>query len=274
MKNRLILLATVVVLFSTVQGQQQNPKWPYTFSSSAGSITIYEPQVDSFNQTVLTAHAAVAITPPGKSEPIFGARWLRSDVATNRDLRTVLLINISVTDSRFPEADQSEVAAISEAVSQNAAGLTLSLDGVLASLSETQKQESAEANLNNSPPKIIYSDSPAVLVTIDGPPKLSAAPNSNLMRVVNTPFFMVLDPSAKTYYLRGPGQWLSAADVMGPWETEQSVPAAVTALASTEPESPGDAAGDQVAMQSQEVPKIIVTTQPAELIQTDGQPQF
>jgi hypothetical protein len=117
MKRRLILLAMVVVLCATLQAQQENPKWPYTFSSPAGSITIYEPQVDSFNQTVLTAHAAVSITPQGKSDPIFGALWLRCDVATNRDLRTVLLINVRVTDSRFPEADQSQVAAISEAVS-------------------------------------------------------------------------------------------------------------------------------------------------------------
>ena len=274
MNSRLILLAMVVVLFATVQAQRQDQKWPYTFSSPAGSITIYEPQVDSFDQTVLTAHAAVSITPPGKSEPVFGALWLRANVATNRDTRTVRLTDVSVTDSRFPGADQSQVAAISHAVSQNTAGLTLSLDGVLASLSETQKQESAEANLNNSPPQIIYSDSPSVLVTIDGPPRLSAAPNSNLMRVVNTPFFIVLDPSTKTYYLRGPSQWLSAADIKGPWETAQGVPDAVTALASTEPASSGAAAGDQVAMQSQAVPKIIVTTQPAELIQTDGQPQF
>ena len=47
-------------------------------------------------------------------------------------------------------------------------------------------------DLNNDPPRILFLDEPAVLVTIDGEPKLAPVENYELMRVVNSPSPIVL----------------------------------------------------------------------------------
>lgn len=264
------LLATVI-LSTPLLAQVQPPAWPEIMGTPAGVVTVYEPQVDAFSQNTLGAHAAVSFVPTGQTTPIFGALWVKATVQTDRDARTVQLLSTTVTNSRFPQADAAQVAAITQAVGQNTNGFTLSLDKVLASLAQTQKQASASANFNNAPPQILYSDVPAVLVTLDGQPQMQPA-GTGLMRVVNTPFFIVLDPSSGTYYLRGPGTWLSAANVMGPWESSTNPPVAVTTLAAQT--KTAGTAGETDAMESGAMPKIIVATQPTELIQTDGAADF
>jgi len=96
---------------------------------------------------------------------------------------------------------------------------------------------------------------------------------SNLMRVVNTPFFIVLEPDKKVYYLKGGEEWLSSRDTMGPWKTEKSPPASVVALAA---QASGKDKQNQKSQQptSGSMPQIIVTTTPAELIVSDGKPKY
>lgn len=271
---RLAVAGLSIATFLSAAFAQQPPSWPHTFSSPVGSVTIYEPQVDSFNQTTLTSHAAVSIVPTGQTAPVFGAMWFSAQVQTDRDNRTVQLENVTVTNSRFPQALQNQTGAITQAVVQDATGLNLSLDNILAALAQTQQQQTASADLNNNPPQIVFSDVPSVLVTLDGQPQLSSAGSSGLMQVVNTPFFICLDPSTKLYYLRGPGQWLSASDIMGSWQTASNVPQAVIDLSNSAKAKDAKTAGDKESMESGTVPKIIVATQPTELIQTDGAAEF
>ncbi|MEO6848878.1 MAG: hypothetical protein ABI443_14125 [Chthoniobacterales bacterium] len=281
----LLLLVTTISLATFEVHAQEAPSWPRTLSSSSGAISIYEPQVDSFNQSTLTAHAAISLTPSGQNAPIFGAIWFTANVVTNRENRTVQILNLQITNSRFPQADESLLPAVNQAIVQDAttAQPNISLDNLLASLSRTQKETTAASNLNSAPPQIIFTSYPAILVMIDGQPQLSPVPNSPLMRIVNTPFFIVFDPSTKTYYLHGAAQWVSATNITGPWETATNVPAPVTSYSKSEeavanaknPESsPQDTADAQSAYISQGAPKIIVVTQPAELIQTSGTEQF
>lgn len=266
------LRALLAVLISSAPLFAQSPPsvWPQIIGTSAGTVTIYQPQVDSFSQNVLTAHAAVSIVPTGQTNPVFGAVWVKSTVQTDRDARTIDLLSTSVTDSRFPQADAGEVAAVTLAITQKASDFTISLDAVLASLAKTQKT-SPSAEFNNTPPQIIYSDEPAVLVTIDGEPEMQAVSGFDLMRVVNTPFFIVLDTPSKTYYLRGPGTWLSASNVMGPWQSALNPPPSVTSFfAQTKTAQEAGSLGQATDL----MPKIIVATQPTELIQTDGAADF
>lgn len=266
------LLSSMLLAAAAFPLLAQAATWPQTYQSPSGSITVYQPQVDGFSQNVLTSHAAVSYTPAGSTSPVFGAMWFSATVQTDRDARTVQIQTLTVTNSRFPGSASVPVDQLSSAISQSVPGTDLSLDSILASLSTTQKQQAASANFNNTPPNLIYSDVPAVLVTLDGAPQLAPVSGTGLMRVVNTPFFIVLDVAAKTYYLEGPGTWLSASDINGPWQGAANVPTTVTQLASTQKSA--TQAGDQQAMTAGSLPRIIVTTQPSELIQTDGPAQF
>jgi hypothetical protein len=272
--------ASALLVFTFTQSSGA-ADWPQSAPSPAGEVSVYQPQLDSFEQTQMTGRAAVSVTPSGSSTPTFGAIWFTATISTDRDTRTVQLISMDVTKSRFPEAEGPQAAQISQAIDQAASGwnLTLSLDQLLASLAQTQQQQTAAANLNNAPPQIIFSDSPAVLVTIDGPPKLVQVENSPLMRVVNTPFFLVLDPPSQTYYLHGGANlWASAKAVEGPWQTAQNVPISVATLAATQSQSsatdPTQPDSSTAGAQANEFPRIIVATQPTELIVFAGQPEY
>ena len=76
------------------------------------------------------------------------------------------------------------------------------MDRLLTTLEFAEKRLKASENLENAPPKIFFFKEPAVLVTIDGEPRLQPEEGSkDLMRVINTPFTILFETSTKTYYL-------------------------------------------------------------------------
>jgi hypothetical protein len=93
---------------------------------------------------------------------------------------------------------------------------------------------------------------------------------------------MVYDPEGKTYYLKGGDAWLSAAEVTGPWKDVETLPEPVRALATKMQENKEkvvDKAGKKPAKKevektAGEMPEVIVSSVPAELLVTDGEPQF
>ena len=248
--------------------------WPREIPSSAGEVIIYQPQIDTYTGNQLTSHAAVSVAQPDGKPPVFGAVFFSANVATDRGTDIVTINNITATQCRFPNAAQDLSATVSQAITQAGAegSLTISQSQLLAQLALTQKEQAAAANLNNTPPQILFESQPSVLVTIDGEPKLTQAPNSSLMTVVNTPFFIALDPATKTYYLRGGGQWLSTTNILqGPWAPSSDVPANVTALAAAQPQQEPQSTPPPLAGIP---PQVIVATQPTELIQTTGPAEY
>ncbi|MFN9324623.1 MAG: hypothetical protein ACK6A5_04455, partial [Flavobacteriales bacterium] len=117
------------------------------------------------------------------------------------------------------------------------------------------------------PPRIFYEKRPSILVLIDGDPILQPIEGSTYSRVVNTPFLIAATKDRTTYYLGGAGLWYAAAAATGPWTTTTTVPKELQDLVKKDegaPEAPTDANGKPV------VPAIIVSTKPAELLQTNG----
>jgi hypothetical protein len=92
---------------------------------------------------------------------------------------------------------------------------------------------------------------------------------------VNTAFPLIYDPAVKSYYLNGGTLWYSAPAAEGPWTRIDGPPAAVTAVI---PKDQGTAAGSNSASgpvaADRPPPRIVVATEPTELIVTDGAPQY
>ncbi len=266
-------LALVAALVSATAhwAAAQITTWPQQLASPAGEVTLYQPQIDTYSGNQFTAHAAVSVAQPKGKAPTFGAIFFTATLATDRDNGLATVQTLAVTNSRFPTAAQSTANAAVQAITQagSQGSVTLSQTQLLAQLALTQTEQAAAANLNNTPPQIWFETEPSVLVTIDGEPKLAAAPNSSLLTVVNSPFFIALDPTTKTYYLHGGGQWLSTANVLqGPWTPVASVPAAVSTLAAAQP------AEHDTAPTTGPAPQVLVATQPTELIQTAGPAEY
>jgi hypothetical protein len=144
---------------------------------------------------------------------------------------------------------------------------TLSLDQLLEMLQAVQTAQQQATDLNNTPPTVVFYQHPAINLQYDGAPRLMDTPNSNLLRAVNTPFFVVLDPTTKTYYLKGAGRWFTAPDAMGPFLLIGGAPPNISDLATqsgyADPQQP---VSDITAQALQIVP----ATSPTELIWSDG----
>ena len=176
--------------------------WPREVLSSEGTITMYQPQIESYSGNSLKARAAVSIVPVGKDEPVFGAIWVTCRVLTDRPTRTVKLEEMEVRRIRFPEGTDEDTAKIAEALEEviPRSDLTFSLDLLLESIETAQKEKENTSELEVNPPKIIFMEHPAVLVRIDGDPILTNVEGTSLKRVINTPYFLVQDISSVDFF--------------------------------------------------------------------------
>ena len=242
--------------------------------SGDDEVVMYQPQLESLNGDVLTARAAVSVRKPGQQDPVFGVVWLQSRVATDRVARTVQILDANITKARFPDAPPGDQQALADAIRRRIADhpRTLSLDQLLSMLEVVSREQAADEKLENNPPKILFVDHPAVKVQYDGPPRLVRVENSPLLRVVNTPFFVVLDPASKTYFLKGAMQWFAAPDPLGPFQATGAAPAAVSQLADQGGyKDPDQQTATAAARQGVE---ILTATEPTELIWTDGREEM
>jgi hypothetical protein len=253
--------------------------WPREVLSSEGTITMYQPQIDSYSGNSLKARAAVSIIPIGKNEPVFGAIWVNCRVFTDRPTRTVNLEEMEVRRIRFPsgtDADTAEIAAALEEMIPRF-DLTFSLDLLLVSVETAQKEKESALELEMKPPKIIVMDHPAVLVRIDGDPILSDNTGTSLRRVINTPFFLVQDLTGHKFYLHGGDYWFSTKAIKGQWSQAYTPPKSVVNLfeqMKSDEETDEDAMTNDIVSKTRKVPEIVVSTEPTELIATDGPMQL
>ncbi len=276
MKSALRLAAMAALALGLCTHARAQAAWPRQLPSSTADIWLYQPQIDSFSGNQFTAHAAVSVAPTAGGNPKFGVVFFSALLATDRDTGLSSAQSLTVTNSRFPGAAPGTADAVTDALTQaaTAGSLSFSQSQLLAQLALTQQEAAAASNLNNTPPQILFATQPSVLVTLAGAPQLVAAPGTSLMTVVNSPFFLALDPATRTYYLRGGGQWLSTSDILqGPWTPTASVPDAVSALAAKQPAAAGDTSAPSTPAGTAP-PQVIVATQPTELIQTTGPAEY
>jgi hypothetical protein len=252
------------------QNAQSSSRWPLRLEAPEGLITIYQPQLTSFDGNQLKARAAVSVLAPGQQDPTFGALWMESRVSTDRVARTVQILEVTVTHVRFPGPGGVSEQALTNALrgyNAQQGSVTLSLDQLLSMLQVIQKEQQAVKDIATAPPQIIFVNHPAVLVQYDGQPKLVQVENSNLIRAVNTPYFVVLDPPSRTYFLKGAALWYAAPNPTGPFQSAGQVPPTVAALAASTGYQDPQAPLQGVAAQAIEV---ITATEPSELVWTDG----
>jgi len=249
---------------------QENP-WPRTVPLNQGTVTIYTPQVDELSDNTLRFRAALAYRAKAGEEPVFGAGWFESPVVIDSARNIVRPSELKVTETRFPAGTddiQAELAMVL-ALQSPRWNLELPLDDINTAL-RTAELETQE--LNTKPPKIIYRDHPALLVTMDGDPILREIENSKLKAVINTPYPVIFD--GKYYYLNAASNvWYQGPAATGPYRFDATPPATIAAM--VKPDDNAQAGDEPVeAVTASNAPEIVVSTEPAELIVTDGPAAF
>ena len=74
-------------------------------------ISIYQPQIESFEKNSIEARAALAVKIKDKA-PVFGAMWFTSKLDTDFDTRLVSLNDVSIESVKFPDASEEDEDAL------------------------------------------------------------------------------------------------------------------------------------------------------------------
>ena len=270
--KRLIAQALAAALWLSAPGAKAQGEWPLVLNGPEARVTIYQPQPIAYNDNVVQLMAAVSVLERGSDEPVFGSIWANALTAPGRDGRYLRIENFRVTESRFPDiADEARIRRLEKYLGTEISrwDLQLSLDQLHAELDMSRTERELANHLRVDPPNIIYRDEYSILVMIDGEPKLKRETAYGLDRVMNTPFTIVRSGDGR-YYLHGSGYWYGARSVRGPWTTERYLPASLERVQAVVRENEKEI--DMI--QSDRPPAIVVSFEPAELIQTDGEAQF
>jgi hypothetical protein len=248
--------------------------WPHTLTVNGTSVVVYQPQaIEWTNHQTLTTREAIAISKPGEKTPILGTTEISFATQTDAATDDVLLSDPKLLASHFPALDTEQAAALEEKIKDalpNIHPSPVALNSVLLSLKQTAHPENAA--FNNDPPVIFYSDKPASLVVFDGEPVTVPLGQTGLSHVVNTNWNVFKDGT--DWYLLNNGLWMKASAYTGPYQPVYSLPQAFSAI-------PADA--DFTAVRNAVppprtkpavVPVVFVSTKPAEIVVTNGPPQF
>ncbi len=265
---------------STVPEALRDP-WPRPVTLAGATALVYLPQINSWQGNQLSFRAAVSIKETGSSGETFGVIWGSARTGVDRLTRTVSLEDLTLTEGKFPTVADTGLAYVQQLRTQLPAVLaTMSLDLLQGALAASQTVKPRPVQVNNDPPRVIVSNTPAILVPIDGTPSIQAVPNTRFERVINTQALIIRSKRDSTWYLHVFDGWLSAASLEGPWTGPSSAPFGLNDLArqlagkgSVDLLDGGPQANPKPSLKTG-VPTIYVSQVPAELIVFKGQPNF
>jgi hypothetical protein len=249
--------------------------WPRTFEKNGQQVIFFQPQVlDWANQQQIRFRAAVAVSRSGDKEPVYGVINASAETLIDLEPRTAYLYNLQL-DIAFPSMDENQARAL-QAIVQDAlpslAYMPISIDHIIANL-KSAKVKRAAVVVNLNPPPIYYFDSPSILVIFNGAPQFKPIEGTELNFAVNTNWDLLQDRKTSRYYLLNGDSWLTASDLLkGVWTPATNLPDDFSKL-------PNDQNWDAVRKHipgkpSANAPLVVTSTQPAEMIVTQGQPNL
>jgi hypothetical protein len=250
--------------------------WPSQFSDGGQAFTVYPPQLDRWQGDRLEGQAAVAVQPAGAEKPVFGVVWLSARTDVDSATGMVKVRDITASRASFPTAT-AHAGAYLDAIRKRLSAMTwiVARDRLESDLAiEHASREVQSQPLRNVAPRILYSESPAILVPVDGAPELKEMVGLGLRRVLNTRALILQDNTTGRYFLFVAGHWMETPAIEGPWTEAYVRPAALE-----EAKEQALANGQVDLVEGGEpargrVPVVFVSTGPAELVQTDGPPQY
>lgn len=248
--------------------------WPRTLPVGDGLVTIYPLQVEDLDGDTLRYRAALAWRPTAEADPVFGAGWFESQVVIDTADRIVRPRGLRVVNTRFPEGTAELQSRLETAVAEQSPdwNLDFSLDDLNAGLQTAAAERASLEELNTTPPRIVYRDHPALLLSLDGNPVLRKIEGSPYQAVINTRYPLIFD--GRVYYLNAASDvWYRADSATGPYRYEPAPPPDIVAMVRPEDSSEVvETAAEPI--NAANAPEVVVATEPTELIVTDGPAVF
>src|SRR5882672_7260702 len=119
-KTATVALVAVLIVGSVPPAFSQSPAagdtspggdpWPRRASANGATISIYQPQLESWNGNLLDAYAAVTIKTSGTAETNYGVIWFTARTEVDKVNRVVSLSDFTLTKHNFPTLPNNGLA--------------------------------------------------------------------------------------------------------------------------------------------------------------------
>ena len=266
------------------QGAQgTDAPWPREAQVGDEMISVYQPQLDSWEGDEIRAYAALALQNKQNRKTKYGVVWFTARTEVDKVNRQVTLDNFQITKVQFPT--MSSKAEYQGFLQEKLPGKTklIALDRLEAALvaSESADSHIHALPVNNDPPRFFFSTKPAQLVLIDGPAKFRNIGGTTLRLVLNSKSTIIIDDEKAKRYLSVMDGWMEAPELEGPWTYASKIPDDMKEITKGIQERQ-QASVQEVAKppslkdahKEGKLPVIYVTFGPAELLVTKGPPLY
>jgi len=265
--------------------QNVDQAWPREAARGNEKISMYQPQLESWEGDEIHAYAALSVQNKDSKAPKYGVVWFTARTEVDKVNRQVTLADFKITKLKFPTLQQkeSEYQAFLQAKLPGKTRV-IALDRLEAALaaSDAAKADVKGLPVNNDPPRIIFTTKPSTLVLIDGSPRYRDLGGTDLRLLLNSRAVVLLDTQKEKYYLNVMDGWLEAPDLEhGPWSYLSKVPDDMKEITQGIQERQQARAPEgttppslKQANKDKKIPAIYVSLGPAELLMTEGAPQF
>lgn len=259
--------------------------WPRKATRGEETITMYQPQVEAWEGDELRAYAALALVSKTDKTTKYGVLWFTARTEVDKVNRQVTLNDFRITKVKFPamEAKAAEYQSFLQAKLPGRSKV-IALDRLEAALEASESKDAGVVSyeVNNEPPQVILTTKPSLLVLIDGPPRYRDVGGTSLQLMLNTKATILLDTNQKQYYLNLMDGWLQTPDLKaGPWSYVVKIPddmkemtAGIQERQQAKAQEDSKPLSLEQAKREGKIPEIYVSESPAELLVTEGPPQF
>jgi hypothetical protein len=270
--------ATAAAAAKTAAQAPVDGGWPRAYATpSSGRVLVYQPQIASWSdQRRMVAYAAVAYEAKGASKPALGSVKMEADTKVAVSERLVSFSSMQLTETNFPTLDRDVVREVAGEIHKAIPDeeRMIALDRVLASVDKSQILPKSAEGVKADPPKIFFSQTPALLVNLDGEPIWSPIAQNDLKFAVNTNWDLFEHGPTKAFYLRDGNTWLKAAELAGPWAPAGRLPESFAKLPADDNWKDVKAALPGKKLAADKAPKVFVSQAPAEMILLSGPPKY
>jgi hypothetical protein len=272
MRRKIFLMTLVLLVSFTVFAQ--DPGWPRQLTNNGSVLVIYTPQVEEWNAyETMEFRMAFSLT-PYQAKEVVGVIYMTASTSVDTYTHLVTVSEMNITQVHFPSLDPAMIAKMEPLVRSffsPGRTVTISMERIVACT--PKKTPTQTTTVQNNPPTIYVSNTPAILLQLEGQAAFADATKGGIQYVFNANWPLFLDKSNSTYYLFDNSEWQKASQLEGPWSFTSKLPSSIKDLAKNDQwkdilkgsiPAPGNA--------SSPLPKIFYSTMPAEIILFQGAP--
>lgn len=274
----LVLVLSFCFVFAATK-EDNSPLWPKDLTlESKQKITLFQPQVMSMDGDKISARTAFKIKE--KEKDIYGSFLIDARTFVSKDQGVVSIEEVKISDLQLPQGAsktselQKEIQSLFKNQKFQVPYQTLVKNRDMQVVSKDRPQ------LQNKPPKFVFTKRPSILIMISGDPVWAPQKGaSEVERITNTSALIMRDQK-KGYYLWALGQWFASKELMGPYAVTKDISSKFVMikddLVKEKKVDPleGKSPDGKPLYAAGESPLIILSTVPAELLQSSGEPQF